>query len=179
MSGIPGTGKSTLARAIGDTLGMVVLDTDVVKSALLRSGVPLQPAGPATYAVALGLAADLLSQGHAVVLDSPCRYRELLEDGQRTALDAGVAYRLVELWVDDVASVLPRLDARTPRPSQVASASQPPEGADWESGTPLATLSAWQDQLVRPTDGWIRLDATRPVEENLVRALELLSRSPD
>ncbi len=175
MSGIPGTGKSTLATALGQRLGLVVLDTDVVKSALLRSGVPLEQAGSATYSVALDLAAHHLAHGHSVVLDSPCRYRELLDDGQRIALDVGVPYRLVELWVQDVASVLPRLDARTPRASQVASASRPPQGADWESGTPLATLSTWQDQLVRPTEGWVRLDATRPARENLARAIEFLS----
>ena len=178
MSGIPGTGKSTLAARLGERLGLVVLDTDVVKSALLRTGVPLEQAGPATYAATLDVAAHLLAQGSSVVLDSPCRYLELLDTGVQIAADASVPYRLIELWVDDVAAVLPRLDARTPRPSQVASASQPPEGTVWESGTPLATLSTWQGQLVRPPEGWVRLDATRPVEENLARATEFLSPSP-
>lgn len=179
MSGIPGSGKSTLARALGNELGLIVLDTDVVKSALLGSGVPIKPAGSATYAVALELAADLLAQGHAVILDSPCRYRELLDAGQQTASDAGVPYRLIELWAEDVASVLPRLDARTPRPSQVASASRAPEDTDWEYDTPLATLSTWQKQLVRPPDGWVRLDATRPVEENLAEAISFLAPASD
>ncbi|WP_165356756.1 AAA family ATPase [Nocardioides zhouii] len=83
MSGIPGTGKSTLAARLGERLGYVVLDTDVVKSALLRSGIPLEQSGRATYAATLDVAAHLLAQGQSVILDSPCRYPELLDAGQQ------------------------------------------------------------------------------------------------
>jgi hypothetical protein len=82
LSGVPGSGKSTLARGLSEALGLVVLNTDVVKSALLSRDLGVEAAGPASYGVVLALAADLLAQGHQVVIDSPCRYPALLESGQ-------------------------------------------------------------------------------------------------
>jgi predicted kinase len=155
LSGVPGTGKSTLARSLARDLDLVVLDTDTVKSALLSVEVPFAAAGPATYAVVLALATDLLDQGRSVVVDSPCRYPELLASGQRLAADAGVPYRLVELWADDPAGLLPRLTNRSGRLSQVTPAETP-----WELGTPAETLRGWQEQLVRPETGWLRVDAS-------------------
>src|SRR5688572_14207341 len=68
LSGVPGSGKSTLARGLSAALGLVVLDTDVVKSALLSRDLGVGAAGPASYGVVLALAADLLTQGHEVVI---------------------------------------------------------------------------------------------------------------
>jgi predicted kinase len=169
LSGVPGTGKSTLARGLAAGLDLVVLDTDVVKSALLSTDVPFAAAGRATYAAVLALAGDLLAQGRSVVVDSPCRYVDLLAAGQRVAADAGVPYRLVELWADDPADLLPRLTARDIRQSQVT-----PAVTEWELGTPADTLRGWQEQLVRPESGWLRLDALRPPDELLREALDHL-----
>ena len=168
LSGVPGTGKSTLARGLARERAMVVLDKDVVMSSLLAD------AGRTSYSCLLSVAAHLLAQGHDVVLDSPCRYPSLLESGQGLAAAAGVAYRLVELWADDPADLLGRLDMRTALPSQVASATDPVPGSAWEIGTPLVTLTGWQDQLVRPESGWLRLDALLPPDEVLRLTLNYL-----
>jgi predicted kinase len=74
----------------------VVLDTDVLKSALIAGGVPVASAGAPTYAAALALSRDLVAQGRSVILDSPCRYQELLDGGQAIAHDAGVRYGFIE-----------------------------------------------------------------------------------
>jgi predicted kinase len=172
LSGVPGTGKSTLARGLARSLDLVVLDTDVLKSALLSRDVPFAAAGPATYSAVLALAADLLDQGRSVVVDSPCRYRELLESGRSVAAGAGAEYRLVELWADDPAGLLPRLGARTARPSQVT-----PVVPEWELGTPVETLRGWQARLVRPETGWLRVDALSRPEDVLGEVREWLVRS--
>ncbi len=175
LSGVPGSGKSTLAYGIASTTGLVVVNTDVLKSSLIGRKVPVADAGALSYAIALGLVNDFLVQGRSVILDSPCRYRELLDGGQSIANTAGVRYAFIELWVPDVSVLPPRLDAREPRVSQVASATDPVPGTAWEFGTAEATLSEWQKQLLHPRD-WLRLDATDPKEVNLERSLLYLGQ---
>ena len=85
MSGAPGSGKSTIARAVARERGPVVLDHDVVKDAQPGAGLPFARAGKISYAVLLALAEDLLGSGHQVVLDSPCFYDELLAGGRAVA----------------------------------------------------------------------------------------------
>lgn len=174
LSGVPGSGKSTLARSVARETGLVVVDIDVLKSSVIDSGVAVADAGRITYAAALALAGDLLAQGRGVLLDSPCRYQELLESGRQVARAHGVRYAFIELWVRDWTVVLARLDARSPRRSQVASATAPVPGTEWEFGTAEETLAAWQTQLVRPAHDWLRLDAESAVDQNLSAALRYL-----
>jgi predicted kinase len=178
LSGVPGSGKSSLARGLVRSADFVVVDTDVVKSALIDGGVPVASAGRPTYLAALGLSGDLLAQGRRVLIDSPCRYRDLMEMGQAIAQGAGVRYGFIELWADDVSSLLPRIDARSPRVSQVASATVPVPGTEWEFGTAEVTLREWQAQLVRPEDDWVRLDSMCPEPLILARALDYLGEPP-
>ena len=174
LSGVPGSGKSTLARGLSATTGLVVVDTDVLKSALIDGGVAVAVAGRPAYLAALALAEDLLAQGRSVVVDSPCRYPALLDAGRDIARDAGVRYAFIELWATEVSFLLARLDTRTPRISQVASATEPVVGTEWELGTPEATLRTWQSQLVRPDEDWLRLDAQQPAASILADALTYL-----
>ncbi|MFC7362335.1 AAA family ATPase [Nocardioides astragali] len=174
LSGVPGSGKSTLARSVAGATGIVVLDTDVLKSSIVGSGVPVAAAGPVTYAAVLALAQDLLEQGRSVLLDSPCRYQELLDSGRQMANVHGVRYAFIELWVHDWGTVLHRLDGRSPRPSQLESATSPVPGTDWEFATAEETLATWQTQLLRPEHDWLRLDAEDAAKDNLRAALRYL-----
>ena len=80
MAGMPGTGKTTLALALGRTFGWPVIDKDSLKSPLLTIGVSEELAGPASYALMLEMAHDLLvQQGLSVILDSPGRFPFVLE----------------------------------------------------------------------------------------------------
>ena len=175
LSGVPGSGKSTIARSVAGATGFVVVDTDVLKSSIIDSGVTIAAAGPVTYAAALALAEDLLEQGRGVLLDSPCRYQDLLDSGRQIAHADGVRYAFIELWVQDWSAVMARLDARSPRPSQVASATAPVPGTEWEFGTAEETLATWQTQLVRPEHDWLRLNAESAANQNLSAALRYLS----
>jgi predicted kinase len=174
LSGVPGSGKSTLARSVAVATGLVVVDTDVLKSSIIESGVSIAAAGRATYAAALALAGDLLAQGRGVLMDSPCRYQELLESGRQVAHANGVRYAFIELWVQDWSTVLARLDARSPRPSQVTSATAPVPRTEWEFGTAEKTLATWQTQLVRPERDRLRLKAESAADQNLSAALRYL-----
>jgi predicted kinase len=51
MSGVPGSGKTTIAMAVSQATDAVIIDHDVTKSALLDAGVPAAIAGKASYEV--------------------------------------------------------------------------------------------------------------------------------
>lgn len=85
MSGFPGSGKSTLAREIATKMGFIIIDHDIVKSALLNSiedsSLDGRLAGKISYNIDFSLVDFHLSQGHNVILDSPCLYEEMVEKG--------------------------------------------------------------------------------------------------
>src|SRR5436305_7514751 len=112
MAGTPGSGKSTLARAVARARDALVLDTDVVKSAILDAGVAWAQAGPAGYEVLFALADDLLAQGKNVIIDSPSHYPHIPERGSAIALRYGARYRFVECICADEAELGRRLVGR-------------------------------------------------------------------
>ncbi|WP_434420962.1 AAA family ATPase [Nannocystis pusilla] len=70
LSGLPGGGKTTLARALAARLGGVHLRIDTIAPALVRDGLPTADLGGRSYAVARALAGDLLAGGFTVVADA-------------------------------------------------------------------------------------------------------------
>jgi predicted kinase len=86
MSGVPGSGKSTISTAIREMLGAVVIDHDDTKSAILSKGIEDNLSGQASYEVIKVLVDRFLADGHTVVIDSPCLYQELLDFGQSQAI---------------------------------------------------------------------------------------------
>lgn len=75
LSGLPGVGKTTVARRVGERLGAVHLRIDTIEAAMVRSGLVAAAGGwdnahDAGYQVAYSVASDLLRAGHDVVADS-------------------------------------------------------------------------------------------------------------
>lgn len=123
MSGFPGSGKSTLARAISERTGAVIIDQDVVKSALLNSvaGAQMDPklVGKLAYDVDWSLLEFHLSLGQSVILDSPCLYEELVEKGRSLSQKYNATYKYVECYLDDMNEVNSRLANRKRMTSQI------------------------------------------------------------
>lgn len=69
FSGLPGSGKSTIAKLLAARLRAAYLRIDTIEQALLRSGAP-SPIGPEGYAVAFGVTEDTLRAGTPVVADA-------------------------------------------------------------------------------------------------------------
>lgn len=171
MSGAPGSGKTTLARAIAPQIGALVIDHDVTKSALLDANVPVSIAGGASYQVLNAMARDLLLQGFSVIFDSPCFYIELLERGQRLAQEAGAVYRYIECQVADIDELDRRLQTRLRLPSQLAGVrAQPTEGSG-KTETGDAVFRDWIANMKRPSGGYLILDTTQPFKQCLDAAL--------
>jgi predicted kinase len=71
VSGLPGTGKSTLAEGIGRELGAPVVSVDPLESALVRAGVePSFETGLAAYLVTEACADAILTAGLDVIVDA-------------------------------------------------------------------------------------------------------------
>jgi predicted kinase len=86
MKGHPGTGKSTLARALAKTLGLPLLDKDDIRNCT----VPLQPLLPQSqsqpllndlsYCTMFAIARTQVHLGLSVILDSPLSNRSRLDE---------------------------------------------------------------------------------------------------
>lgn len=88
MAEMPGTGKSTVALALGSALGWPVIDKDVILSSLLGCEVPEQVAQPASYAVLLALGRELVvNQQLSVILDSPASWRSTVTAAEHICRD--------------------------------------------------------------------------------------------
>ncbi|MGW5653817.1 AAA family ATPase [Streptomyces humi] len=70
IGGLPGTGKTTLARLLAARIGAVHLRIDTIEQAIVRSGLARHPVGPAGYVIGYALAGEHLQQGLTVIAES-------------------------------------------------------------------------------------------------------------
>lgn len=123
MSGFPGSGKSTLAREIAKRTGAVIIDHDIVKSALLQSihdaSIDPKVAGGIAYNIDWALIDFHLASGHSVILDSPCLYEEMVEKGSALTQKHQVKYKYVECILNDFKEINRRLTSRERLVSQI------------------------------------------------------------
>lgn len=94
FSGLPGTGKTTIASQLARQTGATYLRIDVIEQALRDAGVLAQGVGASGYGVANALALSNLRLGHTVVADGVNPVRESREAWKAVAIQAGVE------WVD-------------------------------------------------------------------------------
>ncbi|MBD8032416.1 MULTISPECIES: AAA family ATPase [Solibacillus] len=123
MSGFPGSGKSTLALEIAKRIDCVIVDHDIVKSALLNSVNESQLdgklAGKISYNIDFSLVDFYLSQGKNVILDSPCLYDEMIEKGMAIARTNNAKYKYIECYLADFDKINNRLKNRVKKISQI------------------------------------------------------------
>jgi predicted kinase len=164
MSGAPGSGKSTVARLLGRSIGGVVIDHDVLRSSLLDSDIPFDQAAKHAYQLQWMLAQDVMKQGLSVIIDSTCNFQEVLDQGSASASKQGYAYWYVECRVQDVDLLDQRLRARDPMTSQRAGVDRPPPAAAARGasgdGDSHALFKKWIEQPCRPEDNAIIVDST-------------------
>ncbi|TNE65262.1 MAG: hypothetical protein EP336_12595 [Rhodobacteraceae bacterium] len=68
FAGLPGTGKTTIARHLSQTTGAVYLRVDEIDAAIWAID-PDRDIGPESYHIAAALAASNLALGHRVIVD--------------------------------------------------------------------------------------------------------------
>ncbi|HEX7034488.1 MAG TPA: AAA family ATPase [Pseudomonadales bacterium] len=110
FSGLPGSGKSTVAKAVAHTLRIPYLRIDTIEQALRDlCGVDVQGEG---YRLAYRIAADNLRLGSSVIADS-CNPIELTRnEWNAVAREAGAEPLNVEVVCSDVAEHRRRVESR-------------------------------------------------------------------
>lgn len=119
VGGLIGAGKSTLAHALGRSLGVPVVDSDRTRKALSGVSATTRASGAAytaaftrrTYDELFRRADVVLRSGRGVILDASFRSRELRQRARDLAVRHGRRFRFVEAICDD-ATLRARLQAR-------------------------------------------------------------------
>jgi predicted kinase len=110
--GAPGSGKSTLGRALSRALHWPVIDKDDVRD-LLDDATP--DAGGLAYAVMFNVARRQLLHGVSVICDSPFAYRRCYDRAVEIVQETGAALAVVECRCSDEAAWRQRVEARQVR----------------------------------------------------------------
>lgn len=158
MHGEPGSGKTTLARALGPRLPAIHLDKDVLMTAIMKAHIPRDLAGPASYETLWDLSRALIEQGKSVIVDSPAYWPVIEEKGRGLARATGAAYFMIETRCSDAEEVERRLRERPALPTN------PRERLDWLAVP--GTSEPGRDRLV--------VDSTQSVEAMVSEALSYL-----
>ena len=178
--GLTATGKSTLARRLGEAAGFEVVSSDVVRKALaglqpserrfepFRRGIYAPDVTDRTYEALLEETRRVLDEGRSVVVDASFVRREHRLRAQRLAREVGAQFACLEFQASD-AAVRRRLARRLREGGD-------PSDARWEIY--VAQRRRFQRPSEVPAERHLVVDTARPLEAQLravVAALRGLS----
>ncbi len=112
FSGLPGSGKTTLARALAGALSAIHLRIDTLEQAIRDSGALASDVGPSGYFAAYGVAEDNLRLGHTVIADSVNPLPVTREAWHQVALRTGRTCIDIEVFCSDSAEHRRRIETR-------------------------------------------------------------------
>lgn len=112
FAGLPGVGKTTLARALAAREAAVYLRVDTIEQAIRDGGWGERDIGPAGYRVACALAGDNLSGGRAVVADCVNPLTVTREAWRAVAAHAASPLLEIEVICSDPAEHRRRVETR-------------------------------------------------------------------
>lgn len=156
LGGLPGTGKTTLARGLAMRIGAVHLRVDTIEAELGRSGLfeDLRDYG---YRISYALAADNLRLGLTVIADQVNAVSVTRLAWRDVADLAGVRCREIHVVCSDKAAWRRRIEARA-------------EGPDWQA-VELREWDPWNPEIRIDTSG----EAVAASVDRLALALGLTS----
>lgn len=167
MSGLPGSGKSTIAERLAQRLRMPVFSVDPIESAMLKAGIAQSfETGLAAYLVAEVLASEQLKLGMSVIIDAVNAEEEGKDIWRGLASRYGLELTILEVIVSDRALHQRRMESRVRSLHGFSEVT-------WEQVE--ARRVSWT-QWKEPT---LRLDSTQDIETNVSEALRFIqARQP-
>lgn len=163
FSGLPGTGKTTIARELARQTGAVYLRIDVIEQAIRKAGVLAGDVGASGYGVANALALSNLQVGHAVVADCVNPVRESREAWKAVAAAAKVVLLDILVTCSDREEHQRRVETRT-------------------GDIPGLIPPTWQSVLAHEYEAWesgpLEIDTALMTPEQAVTVVSRLARSP-
>ena len=164
MSGLPGTGKSELAQAIGRALEIPVLSVDPIESAILEAGIARSfDTGLAAYLVVRAVADGQLALGMNVIVDAVNAMEWDKEMWRDLAAKHGAVLKVIECRCSDEALHRERLRAR--RRGLVEAFAEP----SWED---VEQRRLEYTPWVEPA---LRVDSVESCESNCSRVIDWLA----
>jgi hypothetical protein len=167
VGGLPGTGKSTVATAVGDSLDATVLRSDEIRKE--QAGIPLDQPAPAafgaglytdaatdaTYEALLERARVALGMGESVVLDASW-------GAERWRARARVVAEDTHADLDELRCAAPRAVTGPRLAARAAEGHDPSDATEEIAAAMEAVAAAWPEATV--------LDTARPLDQMLAAA---------
>jgi predicted kinase len=111
-SGLPGVGKSAVARELARRCSLFHIELDHLEAALFRQGISGDELGWAGYDMITALAADNLAIGHKVVLDAVGWTAAVRQGWAELAAEHRADFRPIEVICSDRRAHRERLEQR-------------------------------------------------------------------
>lgn len=160
MRGYPGTGKSTIARAIAHALDAPIIDRDIIRQTAVDILGNLPETGRFSYELMFALTKEQLKLGLSVVVDTPLTYQTTYKQALHLANSFGVPMLVVHCQCPPEVQ-RNRLEGRKGEVSQF----QLTSWEEWERWQPI--FEVFDD------DGCI-IDTSQPIHDSLKKVLHRL-----
>ena len=112
VSGLPGSGKSTVADGVSRALSIPAFSIDPIEAAMWRGGLAKSETGIAAYEVAVALADEQLRLGHSVIIDAVNPVEAARAAWRDLAAKHRADLKIIECVCADEATHRQRIEAR-------------------------------------------------------------------
>ncbi|HXY47465.1 MAG TPA: AAA family ATPase [Thermoplasmata archaeon] len=162
FAGLPGTGKSTLARLLADRLGAIWLRVDLIEASLLKAGIPRSfETGLSAYVVARDIAREHLNLHRDVIIDAVNGVEPARRMWRSVARECHASRFVVEVRCSDPVEHRRRIQSR-------------------RGPTPPLPAPSWEEVVQREYLPWkesvLSIDGLNAPAENVSRVVDFLSK---
>ena len=160
MRGYPGTGKSTVARAIATSLHAPLIDRDIIRQMAVDIFGDLPRVGHFSYELMFALTREQLRLGLSVVVDTPLTYHTTYEQSKELAREFHTPMLVVHCVCPPEVQKR-RLEGRKGKVSEF----QITSWEEWEQ---------WKPRFEDFDDGGCVIDTSNPLDDSLAKVMRTI-----